>query len=667
VAKTGSNPMKGTPRGREAIAGRMEGTPRAPCGIARFPPERHETVGDALARTVSTAPLHATMHAHATHEPIGDFQRPPSSPGGGGGTPASLGNASTPSSPAGSSHAELKADFDKFFKERDAKKGALYLGVFKLGLFWAIIGSTLAAAMFFFGFVNSEAHPIVNVLAYLFLVLGLLGWVVITSVPSDKLCADTLFAALSPATQGGSRIVISTLSFGVGLWALSFFPYVAGLPCLAVGVWIVWAMPSSDRGALHRYWCGGATSTSCFSCENAFDFQTRRHYCRHCMRDVCAACKSPHRFTTLRGEPDKRACKECCPNAPPLFPDTLTAISPIAFSTIVIWVIWACAVVLLVNYSVLNVVGPVVIRVTLARQRLIFGFLSAITFSALFVPVVLFLRTRAAHKSVVEKRGWRTNILYRFGDFLCAAFFFTIIWENGIVVAIYNGSMEGEYLNIFRGVLFLLASLWRPLGCARRTFSVFARRLERRFEFNRAQMRRDGSMLASLVTRANTLNWEARCHWVFRKTATADDHFPSLEDAVDTVKRQFWLLGHFVVRNAEGTFCVPQDSEMLTTGSELLLRVSFKEDADTSWAAKYVGNGAPHLEFRRLPASNVAADFFDGNFAGARGAGPSFAAWRAANFPPPPPPAMGNTRIPRGSRLQPAKWCTRTPREASWW
>lgn len=241
-------------------------------------------------------------------------------------------------------------------------------------------------------------------------------------------------------------------------------------------------------------------------------------------------------------------------------------------------------------------------------------------------PLFLFFRARAANR-VAERRSWRTDILYNLGDIICVAFALSgLIWnaiEQWNIAIYFAGDM-------IRSTLFLFSGLWRPLGGARWAFAAFARRLERRFEFSRKQMKEDGAELASLVTRADTVNWDARCHWVLRKTPAADDHFPSTED---TVKRQFWLLGHIVARRSEGTFFVPQEPSQLPTG-ELLLRVRFNEDADTSWTAMYVGNAAPHLEFRRLPASNAAADFFDGKFAGVRGAGSSFASWRAANFPP---------------------------------
>ena len=526
------------------------------------------------------------------HESI----RSPSSPDAGGGAPASSCSLNTPTgSPGSSRHAELKADLGEFYQKRDDAKRTLYLGVFKLGFMLALLGAVLVSVLFFFIGNSSlqntkEGMYTIVILTNILLFLTLLGWLAITSVPSDKLCVDTLFSSLSPVTQGLSRLIIAALMLGLGFWALCFlFPYGTCIPLFVVGVWVAWAMPPTERAALRHLWC--------------------------------------------RSSPPGLAG-----NTPPHFPDAWTAISPRFISTALVWVL------LSVSFAFFNfstncaVFGPTCMEWGAFSPRLdpsLAGPLpyrlkslsnGLIALVVMLSPLFLFFRARAANR-VAERRSWRTDLLYSLGDIICVAFALSgFIWnaiEPWSIPVYFAGDM-------IRGALFLFAGLWRPLGGARWAFAAFARRLERRFEFSRKQMKEDGAELASLVTRADTINWDARCHWVLRKTPTAENHFPPAED---TVKRQFWLLGHFVVRRAEGTFFAPQEPGQMPAG-ELLLRVCFSEDADTSWTAKYIGNAAPHLEFRRLPASNAAADFFDGKFAGASGAGPSFASWRAANFPP---------------------------------
>lgn len=513
-------------------------------------------------------------------------------------------------SPKCSGALALKCEFETFFAERKTKKSALYLHVAKLGTLLTFAGLILVALFWFFVwyFAATSFAGTAAVTAAIFVSgsVALLGFLVISSVPTDELCVDTLFG---PAVSGAARLLLVAIAIGIGcVWQST-----SAILLFILGAWIALAMPEAERAGL----C-------------ALLPRLRLH---------------GHRAAPPAAAP---------PSAPALFPTTYAALfSPQYLSTAVVLLISGAACVLLQMWVVNAVIGshlqsapysPAgVTAVSSEPVSFHFRLLSVIngvcTLIVAASPLYFFISARHSQKAGGrEKRGWRTDILYNFGSlcFVCLAIVNAqakaISWAwNGLD---YDAAPFASSVTEFAfAALFAVAGLWRPLGGARWIFSLIARRIERRFDFDREQLRKDGAVLASLVTHADTLNWGARCHWVQRPKAAAaalEGRFPPVDD---TVKRQFWMLGHLVARRGEGSFFVPQAPSQLPADA-LFLRVSFKEDADASWTAGYVGNGAPRLEFRRLLASHAAADFFAGNFDAARGAGPSFAAWRAANFPP---------------------------------
>ncbi len=249
--------------------------------------------------------------------------------------------------------------------------------------------------------------------------------------------------------------------------------------------------------------------------------------------------------------------------------------------------------------------------------------------SVLALPI-LFLRFHFAYKGSPPPNGWRTDLFYSYFGFIFFCFALAVAGYPAIEILFDNWEPRtcatcSPFTPFVQALFLLAASLWRPLGGARVTFSAIARRLERFFEASHAQMREDGAELASYVTQVDTLNWDARCHWVKRKQDAA---FFAVED--DDVDRRFWALGHLMAREEGGAFIEPSDRRQLPS-DVLYLKVSYVEDSDSWWRARFVGT---EIQFRRRPKSSAASDFFAGNDAGAGGAWPSFDSWRDANFFP---------------------------------
>ena len=500
----------------------------------------------------------------------------------------------------------LKSKFESFYAARKVKTDRLYFGVVKMGALLSFVGFILCAFFWFSASADSFGTPVaLNAATFISGFLGMLGFVVFSSVPTDKLCVDTM---LSPLVSGMVRLLMTVLSLAYG----SFSKATDAIIVFIVALWVALAMPQIEQDAFRVF------------------------LLHHLLR------RSPIIVSS-----------NIAPRASALIPDTWMALlSPQFISTAVVLFTSALACQLVqsffvgaalggssqeVPFSPVDIIGsgdaPFGNRVKWA----ITGTLSAVVMLSPLYFFFSFFARASRTGGAQETPGWRTDILYSFSSVVFIFLAISNIVNDAVDVA-YN-LPNNLARDIPFSVLFAIAGLWRPLGGARCTFSLIARHMQRRFEFDRKQMRSDGAELASLVTQASTLNWDARCHWVKRKVQAAKPE--GVEEG--TVDRSFWMVGHLVMKNPHEPQKAPPGSKEKWIPLEakpefeegwIWLKIYFKEDTDTSWAARFEGTA---LKFQRLLASNAAADFFNGKHADQlRGylSVPTVASWFATNFGP---------------------------------
>lgn len=478
---------------------------------------------------------------------------------------------------SGDASALLKDKFKRFYIKRDLAKTWIYSLAFWFGAVLAIGGWGSAAILW--GLPRLELDFSVQIALR---VLGTAGFVVVASIPTDKLCFDT---SISPTVQVALRLVLS----------------------IAHVLWLSIAIP--DNGAAWR--TRDILSVTLFAVGAAVTLLTtpleERRAALVCLRVVDVP---PTSADVPRSEAENVS------SAPAPYPRGWALVTTRYTSTAMLLFLW------FVTIQVTG--GGSIVLYTLAccTDHRDAGWLRA-TFTytvwvtlwgfVVLLPPALFLRIAWSRRGMAEPSGWRTDVLYQCACGAIGAVSAGFLTEQ-IQRALLDGPMGAELtLNIVLNTLCLAAALLRPFGGSRLAFLAFARLVET----SRKAMRKEGAELAALVTQTDRVNWAARSHWVKRKTPVPGDSPPE----EDTVNRRFWMIGHIVARLDKGNYNFKPDLNELRQQrhDQLYLRVKFSEDTDSSWTARFVGT--------RLDITKRAKS------AGASAAGTTFDSWRASNFP----------------------------------
>jgi hypothetical protein len=481
---------------------------------------------------------------------------------------------------SGAASAPLKDKFKRFYIKRDLAKTWIYSLAFWFGAVLAVGGWGSAAILW--GLPRLELDFSVQIAVR---VLGTAGFVVVASIPTDKLCFDT---SISPAVKVALRLVLS----------------------IAHVLWLSLSIP--DTGAAWR--TRDILSVTLFAVGAAVTLLTTPLEERRAAR-AALVCLRVVDVPPKGDVPQNEA--ENVSSAPIPYPTGWSLVTTSYTSTAMLLFLWFVTIQVAGGYSIYlyNLAcctdhrDPGWLRATFTNTVWVtlWGF-------AVLLPPAFFLRIAWSRKGMAEPSGWRTDVLYQCACGAIGAVSAGFLNEQ-IQQALLDGPMGAELTrNIVLNTLMLAAALLRPFGGSRLAFLAFARLVET----SRKAMRKEGAELAALVTQTDRVNWAARSHWVKRKTPVPGDS--PLEE--DTVNRRFWMMGHIVARRDKGDYNFKPEERDLDElrqqrHDQLYLRVKFLEDMDSSWTARYVGT--------RLDVTKRAQS------AGA--AGTVFDSWRASNFP----------------------------------